>query len=167
MKVDIYYKKPELLEKKINFFKTKKQLIKGDNKNLVNAHITKANHNLDFFEKNKDDEIFNDRLIVTLYYTLYHCALALVANKGCTSKNHTATILFLIKNYQITKEEAELIEELSITKTDAEFYTDLKQKRHDASYSTAEAFTKEQVDAYREKVIEFRQKTIDIISENA
>ncbi|MBW6462081.1 MAG: DNA-binding protein [DPANN group archaeon] len=169
MNIDIYYlNNQRLLDDKINFFKKTKQLINQEhNHRLVLAHLDKAKHNLKFFDKNKDDDTFNDWLIVILYYTLYHCALALVTNKNYTSKNHTATLLFLIKYYSIHKEDAELIEELLVSKEDATFYTELKFKRHIASYKTETSFTHDQITNYKVKVIEFIQKVEDIIKNHA
>ena len=158
-----YYKNKRELDNKIKFYESKRQLVKKDSKSLIQAHIDKAKHNLEFFDKNKDDSKFNDWLIVTLYYALYHCALALVANKDYNSKNHTATLLFLIKHYSISKEEIEFIDELSINKEDAEFYTSLKEDRHSASYSTSNFFDDEKVKDYRSKVNDFLQKTIEIL----
>ncbi len=125
--------------------------------------MEKAKHNLAFFDKNMPDSNFNDWLIVTLYYALYHSALALVVNKNYSSKNHTATLLFLIKNYPISKKEAELIEKLAITKDDAEFYTKLKNQRHFASYSTQFNLTTKIIQEYRKEVINFIQKAEEII----
>jgi len=162
--IDVYYLNNEKLDEKISLFLKNRQLIRENhNSGLVFAHLDKAKHNLEFFSKNKDDEKFSDWLIVTLYYALYHSALALVADKGYSSKNHTATLLFLIKFYSIPKEDAELIEELLISKEDAEFYADLKIKRHAASYATSPHFTHFQVTKYKEKVIDFMHKVEDII----
>ena len=116
-----------------------------------------------FFNKNSNDHEFNDWLIVTLYYALYHSALALVTAKNYSSKNHKATLLFLIKHYPITEKEAELINDLSIKKEDAELYTALKKDRHSASYATKTLFTNEKINEYKTKIIEFMQKTEDII----
>jgi len=164
MKIDVYFSDREKLNHELSFFKKKRLLIKQDsNPELVRAHIDKAKHNLAFFDKNKNDTNFNDWLVVTLYYALYHSALALVVNKNHTSKNHTATLLFLIKHYPISKKEAELIENLSITKNDAEFYTTMKKERHYASYSTQFNLTQAKVLEYKKEVINFIQKVEDMI----
>ncbi|MCF7799087.1 DNA-binding protein [Candidatus Woesearchaeota archaeon] len=118
---------------------------------------------MEFFTLNKDKIKFNDWLIVTLYYSLYHCALALVTNKSFISKNHTATLLFLIKEYNIDIKDAELINELSINKDDAKFYTNLKIDRHNASYATEILFSKDKIEDYRFKVVEFMQKTEELV----
>ncbi|MBU0757433.1 MAG: DNA-binding protein [Nanoarchaeota archaeon] len=164
MKISDYFLNKELLDNQIEFYKQKKQLRKIEKNNeLVQAYLAKAKHNMEFFTLNEDKTKFNDWLIVTLYYALYHSALALVTKKSYTSKNHTATLLFLIKYYSIRQEEAELINELSISKEDAELYTDLKTDRHNASYETRILFTKEKIQEYRTAVINFIQKTEEII----
>lgn len=164
MNIELYYSNKEALDKRLQFFEDKRQLIKIEpNKDLIKAHIDKAEHNLNFFGENRDKRKYNDWLIVILYYALYHLALALLVNKNVNSKNHTATLLFLIKHYSIAKDDAELIHELSISKDDAELYTELKKDRHSASYSTSIIFTNEKIDEYRKRVIDFMQKTKEIL----
>jgi len=152
------------LEKELNFFLLKNQIkqIKR-NDDLVQSHLQKAKHNFAFYKLNKTQTIFNDWLIVIMYYSLYHCALALIINKGYISKNHYATILVLIKEYDLSKEEVELIDELSITKEDAKLYTTLKEDRHNASYMTNSKFTSDKIEFYEEKIIDFINKTEVII----
>jgi len=100
MNIDKLFSDKEYLEKELNFFITKKQIKKIDkNPELVNSHIKKTRHNLEFFKLNKEHPKFNDWLIVTLYYSLYHSALALITNKNFSSKNHYATSLILIKSH--------------------------------------------------------------------
>ena len=95
---------------------------------------------------------------------MYHCALALITNKNYSSKNHYATILILIKEYSITKDEARLLDDLSINKDDAELYTNLKDDRHDASYATMIRFNSETIIDYESKVLDFINKAEEIIS---
>src|SRR6056297_1196060 len=124
MNINRLFLDKKYLEKEIEFFLTKKQIkLIEKNKDLINSHIKKARHNLEFYNLNKNNHKFNDWLIVTLYYSLYHSALALVTNKNYFSKNHYATILVLIKEYSITQDEANLLNELSLNKEDAELYT--------------------------------------------
>ena len=152
------------LDEEIQFFLTKKQIKKIDgNTELVKSHLKKARHNFEFFRLNKTQEKFNDWLLVVLYYSLYHCALALITNKGYNSKNHYATILVLIKEYPISKEEAKLIEKLSITKDDAQLYTDLKKERHDANYTTQLIFDNDTISKYESSVMSFINKTEEMI----
>jgi len=135
----------------------------NNNPELVKSHLKKARHNLEFYKLNKEHHKFNDWLIVTLYYSLYHSALALITNKNYSSKNHYATILILIKEYSITKDEARLLNELSINKEDAELYTNLKADRHYASYTTNIKFNQETTNTYETKVIDFINKTEELI----
>ena len=164
MDIDRLFSNKSYLEKEISFFMNKKQIKAiAENKELVQAHIKKARHNLEFYKLNKKHHKFNDWLIVTLYYSLYHCALALITNRNYSSKNHYATILLLIKEYSITKNEARLLNELSINKDDAELYTSLKGDRHDASYATNIKFSQEIINNYENQVLDFMNKTEELI----
>src|SRR3989339_846177 len=164
MDIDRLFSDKEYLEKEIHFFITKKQVKKIDNNpELVSSHRKKARHNLEFYKLNEEHHKFNDWLIVTLYYALYHSALALITNRYYSSKNHYATILILIKEYSITKDEARLLDELSINKEDAELYTNLKDDRHDASYATNIKFSQEIIKDYENKVLDFINKTEELI----
>lgn len=164
-KIKEYFKNPELLESHLGFHLEKQNIIYEESaKNLIKAHLEKAKHNLrtsDLLIANKD---YNDWVVISLYYALYHSCLALLAKKGYSSKNHTATLLFLIKNYSdISKEEIEMIEKTHLTKSDAEFYTSLKQERHDASYSTTSIFTPELISDLRKRTIAFINKVETIL----
>ena len=165
MNIDKLFSDKAYLEKEINFFIAKKQIKKiSHNPELVKSHLKKARHNLEFYKLNKEHTKFDDWLIVTLYYSLYHSALALIANKNYSSKNHYATIIILIKEYAITIDEARLLNELSINKEDAELYTNLKDDRHDASYATTIRFSQEIINGYENKVLDFINKTEELIS---
>jgi len=146
MNIDKLFLDKEYLEKEINFFINKKQIKKIDNNpELVKSHLKKARHNAEFYKLNN------------------HSALALITNKNYSSKNHYATILILIKEYSITKDEAKLLSELSINKEDAELYTNLKEDRHDASYTTNSRFSQETINDYENKVLDFINKTEELI----
>jgi len=165
MNIDKLFLDKKYLENELNFFITKKHIKKIiNNPELVNSHLKKARHNLEFYKLNKEHHKFNDWLIVTLYYSLYHSALALITQKNYSSKNHYATILILIKEYSITKDDVRLLNELSISKEDAELYTNLKADRHDASYATNIKFNQETINNYENKVIDFINKTDELIS---
>jgi len=152
------------LESQIKFFMDNKQIKKiKTNPELVASHIQKAKHNLSFFKLNKKYQEYKDWQIVALYYSLYHASLALITNKNYSSKNHYVTIILLIKEYSISKDEAELINELSISQSEAQMYTNLKKDRHDASYSTETKFTKETIENYQMEVIKFINKTEEIL----
>src|SRR3989344_3664764 len=164
MNIDKLFLDKNYLEKELHFFMNKKQIrIINNNKELVDAHLKKARHNLAFYKLNKRYKKFNDWLIVTLYYSLYHCALALITNRDYSSKNHYATILILIKEYSITIDEAKLLNELSINKEDAELYTNLKGDRHNASYATNIKFSRETIKDYENQVLDFVNKTEELM----
>ena len=164
MNIEKLFSNKILLNEEIQFFLTKKQIKKiSTNKELIKAHIQKAKHNLEFYTLNKNQKKFKDWLIVILYYALYHCALALITNKKYASKNHYATILPLIKEYNISIKEAELLEELSINEEDAKLYTQLKDDRHNASYTTSLNFSNDKIKQYEKEIISFINKTEEII----
>lgn len=165
-KIKEYFKNEKLLEKDLQFYLEKKKLIKNeDSEGLIQAHLEKAKHNLSLVSLLIKNKNFDDWIVISLYYSLYHSCLALLAKKGYVSKNHTATLLFLIKNYSnLTYDEIETIEELSVTKEDAKFYTDLKQERHNANYSTKSIFTKKFIQDIRRKTISFINK-VEVILE--
>jgi len=166
MDINRLFEDKNYLEKEIEIFINKKHIkIIKPNKELIESHLKKARHNLEFYKLNKQHNKFNDWLIVTLYYSLYHSALALITNKNYASKNHYATILILIKEYSITKDEAKLLNELSINKDDAELYTSLKDDRHDASYQTNIKFDDKTIIYYENKVLEFINKTEELITQ--
>jgi uncharacterized protein (UPF0332 family) len=132
--------------------------------NLVKAHIEKSDHNLEFsyflFTQNK----FIDWIVVGLYYAVYHASLALLANKGFSSKDHTATLCFLIKHYsEFSEEDIRLYYDLLLTQEEIQFYTTLKRERQKASYTTVKAFDEEKVKELREKAIGFVNKVKTIL----
>ncbi len=164
MNVDKLFSDRGYLEKEMGFFRRRKHIrYIPENKELVNSHLKKARHNLEFYKLNKEQSKFNDWLIVTLYYSLYHCALALITNKNYSSKNHYATILILIKEYSVTMDEVRLLNELSVNKEDAELYTNLKEDRHDASYMTNTKFSQDKIRDYENKILDFINKTEEIV----
>jgi uncharacterized protein (UPF0332 family) len=164
MNINKYYEDKKLLKLDLDKYFDQNLLRKESfAKTLIFAHLEKAKHNLRFVNKNQTEEEFNDWTIVGLYYAAYHAALALVASKGYISKNHEATLLFIIKEYQIDKKEIELIEDMALTKTDAEFYAALKEKRTQASYSTNTLFRTEKVKEYHNRTIEFINKVEEIL----
>ena len=97
MRIKEFFENKKMLEEQYKNFIQKKLLIKTqkNNRNLILAHIRKSEHNLKFSDSTSKE--FIDWKIVGLYYALYHCALSLVINKNFISKNHTATLIFLIK----------------------------------------------------------------------
>lgn len=164
MKIKEYFENKEKLENSYNFYIDKKQIIEKENtKTLVNPHLKKADHNLQMFNNLSNE--FNDWKIISLYYTLYHACLALVANKNFISKNHSATIIFIIKHYsEFNQEELSLLEELQIKEEDAKFYTELKEERHKANYSTNFSYDDDKINDLKDKTIQILNKIKSILN---
>jgi len=147
----------KLLEDTYNRYLAKALILKSKN-DLSKAHLAKSSNNIDFSIFLIESDKFLDWAVVGLYYAVYHASLALLSRKGYSSKDHNATLCFLIKNFSnFSKEEIDLIDELSIDKQDIEFYAGLKEERKKASYSTSLLFDKE-------KVITLKDKTILLIN---
>ena len=135
-------------------------------KNLVLGHIQKANHNLKFSKYIFDTNEFNDWVIVGAYYAIYQASLALCALKGFTSKDHSATLLILIKEFYkkgLNKEDINIIGNINLEKEDVLNYIESRRKRKEASYSTQSLFNKEDVDKLRLNAIMFVNKIKYII----
>ena len=132
--------------------------------NLIDAHIEKADHNLEFSYFLLNQDRFLDWTIVGLYYAVYHASLALLAESGFSSKDHTATLCFLIRNYsEFSEEDINLYYDLAITQEEIQFYTRFKSERHKASYSTGIVYDEEHVGNLREKAIMFVNKAKTIL----
>lgn len=132
--------------------------------NLVDAHIEKADHNLEFSYFLLNQDRFLDWTIVGLYYAVYHASLALLAESGFSSKDHTATLCFLIRNYsEFSEEDINLYYDRAITQEEIQFYTRLKSERQKASYSTEIVYDEEHVGNLREKAIMFVNKAKTIL----
>ncbi len=107
-----------------------------------------------------------DWCITGCYYAVYHAALALLIQKGYTSKNHDATLCILIKKYlnqDINEKDIELINSFFLDYQDLLFYVQSKNKREEASYSTRKIFDKNTVEDLRIKAILFIDKAKEII----
>ena len=104
------------------------------------GHLEKAEHNLHFVSDT--DRKYSDWIIVGCYYSLYHTALALLAKKGYSSKDHDATLCLLIKEYrkQLEDEEIMQINETYLDNEDVLFYAEARNKRRAASYSSQVTF---------------------------
>lgn len=149
-----------------NYLKTKKIKDEFEVKELVEGHLQKADHNLKFVKSTLDLQEFNDWAIVSAYYAIYHASLALCALKGYATKDHSATLLVLIKEFykkELNEEEIELIGDTTLEKEEVLYYVEAKTKRHSASYSTKINFEKSQVEFLRLKAIAFVSKAKDII----
>lgn len=136
-------------------------------------HIKRTDHNLTFanwiIEKHKDEipkvfgeEIFYDWAINIYYYAIYHAALALMSKEGLTSKNHSATLAFLIYHHYhsqkaLEKEDVELIAS-SLDREDIETVGVSKELREKACYNIHELFERRLAEQMREQAVDFANK---------
>jgi uncharacterized protein (UPF0332 family) len=136
-------------------------------------HIKKTDHNLTFanwiIEKHKKEipnifgnDNFYDWAINIYYYSIYHAALALMSKEGFTSKNHSATLAFLIYHHYhsqkaLDKEDVELIVS-SLDKEDIETLGFSKELREKACYDVHEFFEQRLAEQIKEKAINFANK---------
>ena len=158
MKINELISNKKALEEVYNNY-IKKKLIAKSYSDLSQGHIAKSNSNMEFVSFLLDDNRFLDWAIVGLYYGVYHASLALLSKKGFSSKDHNATLCFLIKNFaELSEADIELIDQLAINREDIEFYAGLKQERQKASYSTSLLFSKSSVEDLRKKSLKLINK---------
>ena len=136
-------------------------------------HLKRTDHNLTFanwiIEKHKDEipkifggDNFYDWVISIYYYAIYHAALALMSKEGFTSKNHSATLAFLIYHHYhsekaLDKEDVELIVS-SLDREDIETLGISKELREKACYDVHESFEKKLAEQIREQAVDFANK---------
>lgn len=152
-----------------DYLNSKKIKREEEKEELVQGHIEKADHNLKFVKSTLELKEFNDWAIVSSYYAIYHASLALCALKGYSTKDHSATLLVLIKEFYkklLTKEEIETIGNSSIEKEEVLYYVEARNKRSKASYSTKRIFDRNEAEALRLKAISFVNKIKNIIDAN-
>lgn len=158
MKIEELISDKKKLDEAYNLYLKKKIIVKKDF-DLSKAHIAKSNNNMEFVDFLLENNRFLDWCIVGLYYAVYHASLALLSRKGYSSKNHNATLCFLIKNFsEFSKEDIELIDNLQIKRDEIEFYSGLKEERRKASYSTSLLFNMESVQDFRGKSVSLINK---------
>ena len=149
----------------------KKILKKSFNESKL--HLKRTDHNLTFanwiIEKHKDEisEVFGgdnfyDWVISIYYYAIYHAALALMSKEGFTSKNHSATLAFLIYHHYhsqkaLEKEDVELIAS-SLDREDIETLGISKELREKACYDVHESFEKKLAEQIKEEAVDFANK---------
>ena len=153
MNIEELLKNRKILEKVHENYLRRKLIIRKVS-DLHKSHLAKSDNNLEFCSFLLENNKYLDWAVVGLYYAVYHASLALLSKKGYSSKDHNATLCFLIKNFsEFSKDEIELIESLQIKKEEIEFYSGLKEERKRASYSTTLLFNKEKVEELNEKSI--------------
>ena len=168
MRIEKIIGNKEKIEEYYNNYLTKKLIIKSNNPQILKkAHIEKAKHNLNFSQEILNLNEYSDWIIVSLYYTLYHSFLSLLEHKGYSSKNHNATLVFVLKHYvEFEEEELELFNNLKISEEDAIFYTSLKEKRNEASYSTKTKFNDDDIESLLNDVKKLLVKITNIINDD-
>ncbi len=156
----------ELLEKRINFYETKKVIQKVPfDLEEIKGHIQKSEHNLKFVLDNIKLGYY-DWCITGCYYAIYQIALALIRAKQFYSKNHDATLCLLARDYYkegITQEDIELINVFFLDYQDLLIYVHTKDRREEASYSSKYNFDKDKVEELRLKTIDFINKARGIL----
>lgn len=153
MKIEELLKDRKKLEETYNWYLQKK-IIRKSLSDLSGAHIAKSDSNIEFVSFLLENEKFFDWCVTGMYYAVYHASLALLSKEGFLSKDHSATLCFLIKNFsEFSQEDIELIDKLQISKEEIEFYSGLKEERRKASYSTSLLFDKDKVEELKEKSI--------------
>ena len=166
---EVWLDNTKKVDNSFNFY-LKKELIKveEETKYIPISHLKKAEYNFRFVNFLEDNKVFYDWIIIGCYYTIYHCALALITKKGFSSKNHLATLCTLIKCYykKLTKEEFELVSVSSLKKEEVSYFVYAKEKREIASYGISEEFNKSTALDLRKKTVEFLNRTREIIEEN-
>lgn len=136
-------------------------------------YLRKTNHNVEFAnwiaEQHTDaipkifgEETFYDWVMSIYYYAIYHAALALVSREGYRSKNHAATLCFLIYHHYhrqkaLEQEDVELIAS-SLQKEEIEIIGFAKELREKASYDVHASFERKLAEDMREKAVHFINK---------
>lgn len=163
---EIWLEDSKEVEKSFQFY-INKEMIKSEKEinYLSKSHLKKAEYNLKFINFLEKNESFYDWIIIGCYYTIYHCALALITRKGYSSKNHLATLCSLIKFYygDLNKEEIKLVSKSSLEKEEVSYFVYAKNKRETASYGISEEFNKKEAIDLKEKTIQFLNKTREIL----
>ena len=150
----------------LNKYLKKKILKKSEDESKI--YLKKTNHNLNLanwlLEKHKEftEDKYYDWIITIYYYSIYHAALALLNKEGYNSKNHSATLCFLIyHNYHLqkalNKEDVELVVN-SLNKEDIEIIGSSKELREKACYNIHTSFEKELTNQIKEQTINFINK---------
>lgn len=167
----LWLKDKEECKSWLNDYIRKELLKKGADESRL--HLRKTDHNLNLAnwitERHKDEipklfgeENFYDWIINIYYYAIYHAALALVSREGYKSKNHSATLCFLIYHHHhlqkaINKEDVELIAS-SLNKEDIETVGISKELREKACYDVHETFEQKLAQHVRNQAVNFANK---------
>jgi len=163
---EIWLEDSERVERSFNFYLNKESIkTEKETSYLSKSHLKKAESNLKFINFLEEHNSFYDWIIVGRYYTIYHCALALISKKGYSSKNHLATLCTLIKFYydSLNKEDIKLVSISSLEKKEVNYFVYAKEKRETASYGVSEESNKNEAIDLKKKTIQFLNKTREIL----
>lgn len=160
----------------LSYYLKKGILRKGADESRL--YLRKTDHNLSFanwvLEKHKDElpevfgtETFYDWVVNIYYYAIYHAVLALISKERYGSKNHSATLCFLIYHHY-HKQEALGIEDVelvasSLNKEEIEIVGFSKELREKASYDVHESFERKLAQQVREQAVGFVNKIKSLI----
>ncbi len=136
---------------------------------LSNRKVTSVSDLRTTWTSIKDNSAkYSDWALVGCYYASYHAALALLLQKGVSSKNHDATLCLLIKYYyqkDLTQEDFELLNFVYLDNQDILFYVESKQEREKASYSSQIEFDKKKISELVMKTVLFVNKCKEILTQ--
>ena len=140
--------------------------IKSDLKK-ANEHIEKAEHDLEVTEYLKKGN-FLDISVSTVFYSMYHCFLAIATKFGYESSNQTCTIALV----EYLKEEGKIdidssfIDMFKYKKSEEENKNSIIEMREDYTYSTKRSFNETKINALIEMCRELIEITKVIIFKN-
>ena len=153
-------------------------------KNLTFKHLKKARMNLitmsllSEFNSNKKvrdilkipyDYDSDEWIVICGYYAMYSAALALLANIGFKSKNHSATIQVLeeyfVKKSLLDKSSFLSLKNAILQKEELEKLSEVKHKKEIAQYSVTKKTTKEIASKIKQDAYSFTGKVELIIKQ--
>ena len=130
-------------------------------------HIEKAEHELEVTEYLKKGK-FLDAGVSTIFYSMYHCFLAIAAKFGYESSNQTCSIALI----ESLKEEGKIdidmrfIDIFKYKESEEEKKDSLIEMREDYTYSTKLSFNAAKLNALIEMCRELIEMTKEIIFKN-
>jgi uncharacterized protein (UPF0332 family) len=141
-------------------------------------YLKKSLHNLNFanwiFEnsemlKKELNDSFYDWIINIYYYAIYHAGISLMEKEGYNSKNHSATLCFLIYHHYHCEKELD-VEEInliasSLEKEEIETLGFSKELREKACYDVGEFFERPFAENIKEQAVSFVSKIRGILNE--
>jgi len=132
--------------------------------NLEDAkeHIEKAEHDLQVTEYLKKGD-FLDISISTIFYSMYHCFLAIASKFGYESSNQTCTISLIeyLKQENKIKIDQHFINMFKHNETKKEKKDSIIEMREDYTYNTKLSFNKAKID----RLIKTCKELIDVTKE--